>query len=167
MNSFGFYNVPYWGQRISAASGETYVVQNGDSLYKIAKKYGVTVEELMNANNLTNSLIYPNQVIVIPKKINNGAVFFEEYIIMDGDTLEGIALKTQSSTSDIVRYNDITKLMLVPMQNINIPTKYRQYEIVATDDLEAILKKTGMTVEELIKANAENWLKPGNVINVK
>ena len=41
MNSFGFYDVYYSKKR-----NESYIVQKGDSLYKIAQKYGVTVEEL-------------------------------------------------------------------------------------------------------------------------
>ena len=40
MNSFGFYDVYYSKKR-----NESYIVQKGDSLYKIAQKYGLTVEE--------------------------------------------------------------------------------------------------------------------------
>ena len=34
-----------------------YVVKKGDSLYKIAKEYGVTVNELLTVNGLNNALI--------------------------------------------------------------------------------------------------------------
>ena len=168
MNNFGFYYNPMWDmQRMNSTNMVNYVVQKGDSLYKIAKKYNVTVDDLIKTNNLKDSLIYPDQIIVIPKRVNNGSVFFEEYVIMDGDTIEGIAMKTQTSTDDIVRYNDVSKLMLVPMQKINIPSMYKKYEIVATDTLDYILRKTGMTAEELINANSNDWLKVGNIINVK
>ncbi len=168
MNEFGFYYNPSWNQiRINGKETVNYIVQKGDSLYKIALKYNVTVDELIQANNLKDSLIYPDQVIVIPKRMNNGPVFFEEYVVKDGDTIEGIAFKTQTDTNDIVKYNDVSKLMLVPMQNLNIPRKYRLYQITETDDLNEILGKTGMTIEELVSANSENWLKPGNLIYVK
>ena len=43
-----------------------YVVQKGDNLTKIAKKYGTTVNKLVKDNNLSNpNLIYPNQKLVI------------------------------------------------------------------------------------------------------
>ena len=32
-----------------------YVVKQGDSLYKISKEYGVTFNELLHANGLTNA----------------------------------------------------------------------------------------------------------------
>lgn len=46
---------------------EVYVVQKGDSVYKIAKRYGTTMRAIILANNLTNpDLIYPGQVLYIP-----------------------------------------------------------------------------------------------------
>ena len=44
-----------------------YVVKPGDSLYMIAKAHGITVDELKNANHLVSNVIYPNQVLLIPK----------------------------------------------------------------------------------------------------
>ena len=41
---------------------EQYIVQKGDSLYSIAKKYGTTIAELVDFNTLTSNVIYPNQV---------------------------------------------------------------------------------------------------------
>ena len=69
-----------------------YVVKQGDSLYKIAKEYGVTVNELLNVNGLKNALIYPNQVLIIPLN-NNGEIYFVEYVVKENDKFEGIANK--------------------------------------------------------------------------
>jgi LasA protease len=46
----------------------TYTVQSGDFLGKIAQSYGITAEELAEANNLNiyTSIIYPGDVLVIP-----------------------------------------------------------------------------------------------------
>ncbi len=44
----------------------TYYVRPGDTLYKIASIYGISVEALIKANNLTSNLIYPGQAIIIP-----------------------------------------------------------------------------------------------------
>ena len=48
---------------LSSKSSTTYTVQSGDSLSRIANKYGTSVTNLMNANNLKNYLIYPGQVL--------------------------------------------------------------------------------------------------------
>ena len=46
----------------------TYTVKAGDTLYAIATKYGVTVQQIADANHITNvNLIYVGQVLVIPK----------------------------------------------------------------------------------------------------
>ncbi len=47
----------------------TYTVVAGDTLYAIARKFGVTVDAIVAANNITNpSLIKPGQVLSIPAK---------------------------------------------------------------------------------------------------
>jgi FOG: LysM repeat len=44
-----------------------YVVKKGDTVYKIAKRYGTTMEAIISANNLRNpDLIYPGQILLIP-----------------------------------------------------------------------------------------------------
>ncbi|TGE32668.1 LysM peptidoglycan-binding domain-containing protein [Desulfosporosinus sp. Sb-LF] len=46
---------------------EVYVVKKGDSIYKIAKRYGTTMQAIILANNLRNpNLIYPGQILFIP-----------------------------------------------------------------------------------------------------
>ncbi len=48
--------------------GDLYTVQRGDNLTKIAKKYGITVSQLREANNLRGNLIKPKQRLKIPAK---------------------------------------------------------------------------------------------------
>lgn len=51
------------------ADSSTYLVKSGDVLWKIAKQYGTTWQELAKYNALSNpNLIFPNQKIVIPDK---------------------------------------------------------------------------------------------------
>lgn len=50
-----------------SASGQTYTVQAGDTLNRIARRYGVDVTVLARVNNLRNpNLIYAGQVLRIP-----------------------------------------------------------------------------------------------------
>lgn len=52
----------------SAANYDTHVVKSGDTMWKIAVKYQVGVQEIIDANpQITNpNLIYPNQKLNIP-----------------------------------------------------------------------------------------------------
>ncbi len=43
-----------------------YVVVAGDTLYSIAARFGTTVNAIMSVNGLTNHIIYPGQVLLIP-----------------------------------------------------------------------------------------------------
>lgn len=46
---------------------KVYVVKKGDTVYKIAKRFGTTMEAIILANNLRNpNLIYPGQILLIP-----------------------------------------------------------------------------------------------------
>lgn len=58
---FGLFSQP------ALAYGETYVVQPGDTLFTIANHYGLSVNDLARANNLTNGYwLYAGQQLIIP-----------------------------------------------------------------------------------------------------
>lgn len=48
------------------SSARTYSVEKGDTLYRISKMHGVTVEAIMSANSLSSTTIHPGDVITIP-----------------------------------------------------------------------------------------------------
>jgi LysM repeat protein len=57
------------GSAETATPGEekTYVVQQGDTLFKIALRFGITLEALESANDITDpNKVYPGQVLKIP-----------------------------------------------------------------------------------------------------
>ncbi|MBQ9267221.1 MAG: DUF3794 domain-containing protein [Clostridia bacterium] len=51
------------------ASVVIYPVKQGDTLWKIAKRFRTTVEAIKEANDLTDDKIYPSQQLMIPKRI--------------------------------------------------------------------------------------------------
>ncbi len=54
---------------VSVCSAATYTVKKGDNLTKIAKQYGVTVQDLVDANDIANpNLIYVDQELTIPQE---------------------------------------------------------------------------------------------------
>ena len=86
---FGFYKLNLSGTPVpfptptpqpEVSSGETqYIVKAGDTLNAIAQYYGITVDELMKANNLTDpDTIYVNQQLIIPGASSNPNHQFEK-----------------------------------------------------------------------------------------
>lgn len=65
-------NAIYAGQRLVIPAGPPpapryYTVQQGDGIYAIARRYGISAQAIITANNLWNAnLIYPGQVLLIP-----------------------------------------------------------------------------------------------------
>ena len=49
----------------SSNSGSSYTVVRGDTLYLISKRFGVSVDYVKQANNLSSNTIYPGQVLTI------------------------------------------------------------------------------------------------------
>ena len=105
--------------------------------------------------------------MIIPKKVPSGSMYFEEYVTKPNETLDLISEKNDVSISDLGKYNDLSKLILVESQVLNIPKVLTRYVVKDGDTLDSILYETKMTLDELIEANIEEWIKPGNVILVK
>ena len=144
---------------------EQYVVQKGDSLYSIAKKYGTTIAEIVDINTLTSNVIYPNQVLLVPLT-NNDEVYVEQYITKNDDTIEKIANVLKVTPSELGKYNDFGKLYLKANQTISVPKTLRTYKIEPGDTLTIIMEKTGLTAMEILELNANNWLKTDSIIYI-
>ncbi len=149
----------------------TYTVKPGDSLDKIAKKYGVSVKELIKENHLKKPyIIRPGQKLKIPEKKKYRSYII--YKVKKGDTLSGIAQKFGVSVKEIARLNNLKKpYRLKAGQKLKIPKKYsskgkkkskvrayRIYKVKRGDSLIKIAKKFGVSKKDIIKAN--NLKKP-------
>ena len=83
-----------------------YTVNQGDTLYQIARKYNINPSLLALLNGLNmEDYIYPNQRLIIPK---SGYSF---YITKDGDTLEIVRDKFNKNWEDILKYNETIYLL--------------------------------------------------------
>ena len=105
-----------------AMADTTYTVQKGDTLAKIASKYGLTVSELLSANpSIKNaSLIYVGQKITIP------ATKMVTYTVQKGDTMYAIAKRFEISYTELLKANpNIKPAMIYVGQKITIPTPNR------------------------------------------
>lgn len=83
-----------------------HTVQEGENLYLIAQQYGLTVDDLLRANNLTEtSILTIGQTLVIPGAA--GAPMGVMYQVQVGDTLAGVAHKFHTSPAAISAANNL------------------------------------------------------------
>ena len=80
---------------------ETYIVNKGDSLYSIAKKFNVKVDDLIKINNLTNNTLSINQQLLIPQGKSLIEEVYSKYVVKLGDTLYSISNKYGVSVDKI------------------------------------------------------------------
>lgn len=145
---------------------EEYTVKKGDSLYTIAKAYETTVNELTDINMLTSTVIYPGQVLLVPKLKNEKTeYYFEDYITEVGDTIESVGKKYGIDPVTLGLYNDFGILSLASNQIIKIP-RSNLYVVQNGDTVDSILLKTNRSAEELLRQNSSNWLKTGSKIDL-
>ncbi len=81
---------------------DLYIVEKGDTLYNLAKKYQTTWQELMRMNNLTSTLLHIGKQLIVPG--NNRNI---NYYVEDGDTLYNIAQKFKVDINTIKELNNL------------------------------------------------------------
>lgn len=76
-----------------------YIVKKGDSLYRIAKKYSVSIQKLKNLNNLKKNQVYVGQKLEVPP---HKAIV---YTVKRGDALIRIAKRFNTSLKRLITLN--------------------------------------------------------------
>lgn len=96
---------------------ESYRVKSGDTLTKIAKRFGLTVPELTAINRISSStIIYPGQVLRVTKVIPAQAPIKDapdSYQVAAGDTLESIATRFGLRVDDLRQFNSLTRSSII------------------------------------------------------
>ncbi len=92
-----------------------YTVVRGDALYKIAKKFDTTVQQLVIWNNIKNpNLIYPGQVLIVGKKEPTPPEPEKQYYtVVRGDNLTKIAQRFGCTVQQLVYWNNIPNANLI------------------------------------------------------
>ena len=103
------------GEDIVPVINDTYIVKKGDTLYGIAKKYGLSVDELKKYNNLNSSSLSIGQKLKIPSNEKN------TYVVKSGDTLYKIAKNNGISVSDLMSLNNLNNSNLSIGQVLVLP----------------------------------------------
>jgi len=164
-----------------------YRVKSGDTIFSIAKKYKVSIEDLVKLNKLSsNSLIHPGDILKIPgisfeKKAKEAVAKNKKtvYKVKKGDTLYSIARKYNMRVDTLRKLNNL-KLhpKLKPGMELTVlgkpiiikkrkkPTKYM---VKAGDTLWSISKKFELSIYQLRLLNPKirtRGLRIGSILNI-
>jgi LysM repeat protein len=158
LNGLGWKSLIFPGQVLKLAPGATvvatsaqeggrYTIARGDTISRIAARFGVPVESVLSANGLGwSSIIYPGQTIAIPAVAAPAApridlvsatsptaptapsaptarpVPTSSYTIVSGDTISSIAARFGVTTQAVLAANGLTAASIIyPGQTIVIP----------------------------------------------
>jgi len=102
----------------------THIVQPGENLYRIALKYGTTIEAISAANNIVNPhLIYAGQELLIPTGGGHPPGGGGRYhVVQPGETLWSIAMKYGTTPWKIAAANGISNIHYIYAgQTLRIP----------------------------------------------
>ncbi len=143
------------GTDVDNVNENYYIVKSGDTLYSIAKKYGLTVDELKKMNNLSSNTLSINQKLLVGNDMSTDDNY-DVYVVKSGDTLWGIASKYNTSVDKIKDINNLNsnnlsigQKLLVPGNNLGT----KKYIVKSGDTLYKIAQNNGTTVTDLINLN--------------
>ncbi|GAB5045954.1 C40 family peptidase [Thermodesulfovibrio sp. TK110] len=145
---------------------ETYTVKKGDSIYRIAKRFNISVDEIKKANNLKSNKLQIGMQLQIPdkkNKITKKSQDTEYHIVKKGETLFRIAKKYNTSVEELKRLNGLNSNKLSRGQKLIVkaPEKPKENISIREDEKVPVLAsaKTDINkkVEEIeeIKASEE------------
>jgi len=177
----------------SFAQSTAYTVQPGDTFYLISKRFGVSLTELMKANNASEStIIYPGNKLTIPSQTQGSSgqpPASQVHTVQSGDTFYLLSKKYNVNLSDLMKANNATSSTILYIgQKLIIPGNtssqapaappagtsqpyvyYKSYTVKAGDTLWNIANGHGIPMTELLEANnmtESTWLTIDQTIKI-
>ncbi|PLR84394.1 spore gernimation protein [Bacillus canaveralius] len=139
-----------------------HVVQRGETLWAISRRYGVAISQIVSANQLENpDRLVVGLALVIP-------VAYRSHVVRSGETLWMIAQRYGTTVQAIVQANRISDPSRIsPGMVLVIPA--RTHTVQRGETLWQIAQRYGTTVQEIIRANQiqdPNAIFPGTVLTI-
>lgn len=132
-----------------------YVVKSGDTLWSIARKYNLSVNELKALNNLSSNVLSVGQRLIVGKESSN------DYVVSAGDTLWAIARKFNVSVDDIKSLNNLSSnnlsigmILKIPLYSNKQNEETIVYVVKSGDSLWSIARMFNSTVDEIKSLNS-------------
>lgn len=94
-----------------------YTVQSGDSIYSIARQFGISAQQLATANQITDGAITAGQLLFVPVQVSKVIT----YTVQQGDSLYKIARQYNTLVESIMVLNGLQGTDLDVGQRLVIP----------------------------------------------
>lgn len=146
---------------------EEYIVQEGDNIITVARKFGVKIMDIINANNLVDATyLAPGTLLMIPIKTESN---FTYHTVKKGDNLYQIAKMHDISVDDLVAINGLKKdEFLHENQQIMVPNKNIGVYITKEDDtINSVADGLKVKRDNLLEMNEKIFLLPEQMIVYK
>jgi membrane-bound lytic murein transglycosylase D len=158
----------------SSSTRVRYKVRRGDTLNKIASKYGVSVRDIQGWNNLRGSTIRSGQQLTL---YSDGTTSSQPervvHKVRSGDNLTEIGRKYGVSVSSIKSWNKLSGSKIRVGQRLTIhpgqsAPNYTVYKVRSGDSLGKIASRNGTTVSKLKSWNSlrRNTIVPGQRLKI-
>jgi LysM repeat protein len=161
------------------ATSQSYITGAGDSLYLIAKRYGITVTQLQQANNLSGDLLLTGMELLIPTTGSSSASG-STHRVQAGESLYLIARQYGITVAALKVANQISGALVMTGQILTIPTGSASttvagesgsltHVIKSGDSIFLIAQKYGVDMDTLLQANylsASSVLYPGQKLTI-
>ncbi|AUJ23755.1 LysM peptidoglycan-binding domain-containing protein [Virgibacillus dokdonensis] len=139
-----------------------YVVNQGDTLWKIAQRYGLNVQQIRTLNQLPDAdKLVVGQSLVIPDPT-------KEYVVQTGDTLAQIAKNYHVALADLAAVNNLTETSIIyEGQLLSLP--YFLYLVEPGDSIWQLAHRFGVTTAEILQVNflvQPSIIYPGTIIRI-
>lgn len=144
----------------------TYIVEVGDTIQSIARKFEVSIDDLVKENNLENTyFLEPGLELIIPESKENTEAF-EYYVVKKGDNLYQIGLKYNITPELLAEINGLElNEYIFPDQKILVPKKgVKVYITKEGDTLKSVANELEVPRENILLYNENIYLLPEQLI---
>lgn len=129
-------------------NARTHKVQENETLYSLGRRFGVSVEQIQVANDLSGNQIRIGQTLIIPEGF---------YLVMEGDTLATVAQKVQVDVQKLRKINRLSEnATLIMGQQLILPqdaNAQQVHKVEAGQTLSYISLLYDISQEDLILYN--------------
>lgn len=143
---------------------DKYLIQDGENLRLLAKKFSTTENKLMEINNIPfPDYFRAGKEIIVPL---NKEKYFDYYIVKKGDSLYKIAREKNINPELLGLLNGINNDdYIYPNQEIMIPkSNYSYYVTAEGDTIDLILRKFNVDKNTFMDENEVIYLMPGQLL---